>query len=107
MWMLYKEAPSLDCSFLTLNYTSAHNNSTGLAVWRDKLCTVAHVAVGAARQTLGASPAIAKADLQHQNPTALSPLPLFSMSSYLIWICPYRNKWRLPRHFIKSTQQPH
>lgn len=36
-------------------------------MWRDKLYTVAHVA--AARQTLGVSPAIAKADLQHQNST--------------------------------------
>lgn len=38
-------------------------------MWRDKYYTVTHVAVAVARQTFGASPAIAKADLQHQNPT--------------------------------------
>lgn len=66
---LYKEPPSLDCSFLTLNYISACSGSAGLAIWREKHYTVAHVAVAAARQALGASPARAKADLQHQNST--------------------------------------
>jgi len=45
-------------------------------MWRDELYPTAHVAEAAARQTLGASPAITNMGLQHQNLLSLTPLPL-------------------------------
>lgn len=59
-----------------------------LATWRDKLYPTAHVAeaaAAAARQTLGASLAIANTGLQHQNPVLTPPLASpISMSNYHI-----------------------
>lgn len=79
---LHNEPLCFDCCFLTLNYTSACSNSAGLAMRRDKLYTVAHVAMQQQDKPLVPHLLQPRLIFSTKIPLALSPLPLCSMSSH-------------------------